>query len=128
MVRRTVLVVDDSVSIRNLIYILLTTKKAEACEDCGEDGLAAFAGGGVGSVLLDLRSPVASDTQVPEGMVRMRHSLFGGVLYISGEVSDPGIMERIKRNCLTHARSVSIFYELWDKLRWLFRVAIPESN
>lgn len=128
MVGRTVLVVDDSVSIRNLIYILLSTQKLEASEEGGENALAAFAGGGVGSVLLDLRSPAGTDAETPEGVAKMRHSLFGGVLYISGEISDPGLMDRINRNCLTRARRVGILYEIWDKVRWLFRAAVPESN
>lgn len=128
MVGRTVLVVNDSVSIRNLIYILLSAQKLEAGEEGGESTLAAFAGGGVGSVLLDLRSPAASDAEASEGVVQVRHSLFGGVLYISGEISDPAIMGRINRNCLTHARRVGILYEIWDKVRWLFRAAVPESN
>lgn len=128
MVGRTVLVVDDSASIRNLIYILLAAHSHEAGEDGCENALAPFARGDVGSVLLDLRLPANAEPDAAAGIVKVRHSLFGGVLYISGEVTDPRLMERIQRNCITRARRVSIFYEIWDKVRWLFRVAAPESN
>lgn len=124
---RTVLVIKDQRSIRNLIHILLSAQWLEPSEIRRRDGLADIAGSCFGSVLLDLRPAAESAADLPAGILRMRHTLFGGVLYVSGEVSDFGIVERIRRDCLTRVRRVSIFYEMWDRLRLLFHLAPSES-
>lgn len=118
--RRKVLVVEEESSIRNLIYVLLGAMQCESDVACsGPQALAMVEREDFDAVLLDLRSSSLAAKQIVSGIQQMRPSLIGRVLYITGEVSDPGILDLIERNCITRVRRAHLLHDVWDRLRQL---------
>lgn len=129
IMRRRVLVVEDESSIRNLIYVLLGALKCESeVAYSGKQALAMIARENFDAVLLDLRSENVSAPEVVSGIQKMQPSLVGRILYISGEVSDPGIVDMIERNCITRSRQAHLVRDVWDRLRLLFGEAESASG
>lgn len=127
--RRKVLVVEEESSIRNLIYVLLGALECEsdvAC--CGPQALAMVERENFDAVLLDLRSSSLAARQLVSGIQQIRPSLIGRVLYITGEVSDPGILDLIEQNCVTRVRRGQLLHDVWDRLRQLLAQPEPPSR
>lgn len=126
--RRKVLIIEDEPSIRNIIYVLL------AGADC--DGEIAYSGkqaigmisrNSFDAVLLDIRSAAVPPEEVVSEMKRLRPSLIGRVLVITGETADPGILDWIDGHSLQHLPGNRLMQDLWDRLRTILHL-VPTAK
>lgn len=121
--------VEDESSIRNVIYVLLGALECESdVAYSGKQALAMLARESFDAVLLDLRSGSVSPTQFVSGIRQIQPRLMGRILFITGEVTDPEILEMVEQNCLPAVRHGRVIYELWDRLRLLFGQAESASS
>jgi DNA-binding response OmpR family regulator len=115
---RHVLVVEGEPSIRNLFYVLLAGLGCEGdIADTGRQALAMIAKESFYAVLLDLRCSEMPAGEMVAAIRELRPNLVGRVLVITGEVSDPQVMEMIEKNCWPCIPRQRIMQELWGRLR-----------
>ena len=80
------------------------------------------------TVLLDLRySEMPAGEWVP-AIKELRPNLVGRVLVINGEVSDPGIIAMISKNCWTYVPPHRVMQKLRERLRSLLGLSQPASR
>jgi DNA-binding NtrC family response regulator len=122
--RRKVLIIEDEPSIRNIIYVLL------AAADCdgeiaysGKQALGMVSRGSFDAVLLDIRSSDTPPEEMVSQMKKLRPSLVGRVLVITGEIADPKILDWIEHHSLHHMPGNRLMLDLWDRLRAILGLA-----
>ena len=111
--RRKVLIIEDEPSIRNVLYVLLAGVGCDG--DVAHDtdqALSMIRKDQFDAVLLDLRSAHLPPEQMVSAITELRPSLVGRVLVITGEVSDPGTLEMLKRYAMPHVPRSRITSEL----------------
>jgi len=116
--RRKILIIEDEPSIRNIIYVLL------AAADCdgeiaysGKQALGMISRSSFDAVLLDIRSAEAPPEEMVSEMKKLRPSLVGRVLVVTGETTDPRILDWIEQHSLQHMPGNRLMLDLWDRLR-----------
>ncbi|HLY61102.1 MAG TPA: response regulator [Terriglobia bacterium] len=126
--RRKVLIIEDEPSIRNIIYVLL------AGADCdgeiaysGKQALGMISRGSFDAVLLDIRSSDTPPEEMVSQMMRLRPSLVGRVLVITGEISDSKILDWLENQRLHHLPGNRLMQDLWDRLRGILGLG-PAAN
>lgn len=129
LTRRKVLVVEDEPAIRTLLQTLL---RELGCEDeivsSGQEALATLSRNRFDAVLLDLRcSDLKADDVVPQ-IHRMRSSLVGRVLVITGEVADSKTLDLIESHFLLHIPGNRLGEDLASWLRAILRIAPSPSH
>lgn len=116
--RRKVLIVEDDLSIRNLLYVLLAGLGCEGdIAYSGQQALAMIGRENFEAVLLDLRSSNLPADQVLSQIREIRPNLVGRVLVITGEVADAETLELIERHCAHHIPRSRLSIDLWERLR-----------
>jgi len=127
---RTVLIVEDEPSIRNVLCVLLAGLRCEGdIAPNARQALAMIERQDFDAVLLDLRCSELPVTETVSALKNLRPSLVGKVLVITGDVSDPQTMEMIKKNHWPYIPRQRLMRELWDRLRSLlgFSPSPPDS-
>jgi DNA-binding NtrC family response regulator len=127
--RRKILIIEDEPSIRNIIYVLL------AAADCdgeiaysGKQALSMISRGSFDAVLLDIRSAEDPPEEVVSQMKKLRPSLVGRVLVVTGETTDPRILEWIDHHSLHHMPGNRLMQDLWDRLRTILGLSPSASK
>lgn len=116
--KRKVLIVEDEPSIRNLLYVLLAGLGCEGdVAYTGQQALSMVGHERFDAVLLDLRCSNLEADHVVSEIKELRPNLVGRVLVITGEVTDPTVMEWIEKQCLPHVKSSRLMQELWTNLQ-----------
>ncbi|MGD0696720.1 MAG: response regulator [Terriglobia bacterium] len=119
--RRKVLIVEDELSISNLLYVLL--------EDLNYDGEVALGGQqalrmiertSFDAILLDLRYSNDAAEQCVSQIAKIHPSLLDRVLVITGEFADYRVMDLIQRHCLPHVPQSRLMEDIHQSLRALF--------
>ena len=121
---RKVLILEDEPSIRNVLCVLLSGVGCEgdvALTD--RQALELVSRESFDAVLLDLRSCSYSPEKLVADMERIRPSLVGRVLVITGEVADPQTLDLVERLCLPHVPRSRLVHEIWSQLRRVFGMA-----
>src|SRR3989441_10813807 len=121
---RKVLILEDEPSIRNVLCVLLSGVGCEgdvALTD--RQALELVSRESFDAVLLDLRSCSYSPEKLVTDMERIRPSLVGRVLVITGEVADPQTLDLVERLCLPNVPRSRLVHEIWSQLRRGFRGA-----
>ena len=117
---RTVLIVEDEPSIRNVLCVLLAGLRCEGdIVPNASQALAMIEKQSFDAVLLDLRCSEMTATETVSAIKNLRPSLVGKVLVITGDVSDPQTMEMIKKNHWPYIPRHRVMQELWERLRSL---------
>jgi len=127
---RTVLIIEDEPSIRNVLCVLLAGLRCEGdIVPSTSQALAMIEKRDFDAVLLDLRCSELPVTETVSALKNLRPSLVGKVLVITGDVSDPQTMEMIKKNHWPYIPRQRLMQELWDRLRSLlgFSPSPPDS-
>jgi len=118
---RKVLIIEDEPAIRNVLFVLLAGGGCEGhvAYDVRQ-GLGMIQRGSFDAVLLDLRSTnmPPADEIIP-AITKLRPSLVGRVLIITGEVADPETLGTLERYALPHVPRSKIISDLWNHLRSL---------
>jgi DNA-binding NtrC family response regulator len=126
---RTVLVVEDEPSIRNVLCVLLAGLRCEGdIVPSTSQALAIIEKRDFDAVLLDLRCSEMPATETVSALKNLRPSLVGKVLVITGDVSDPQTMEMIKKNHWPYIPRQRVMQELWDRLRSLLGFSPPPPD
>lgn len=116
--RRKVLIVEDEPSIRNILYVLLAGIGCEGdVASGGRMALSMIRQESFDAVLLDLRCSHLPAEEMVAQIKELRPNLVGRVLVITGEVTDPRMLDMFERHCLPHVSANHIIEELWDRLR-----------
>ncbi|MGH8246343.1 MAG: response regulator [Gammaproteobacteria bacterium] len=116
--RRKVLIVEDDLSIRNLLYVLLAGLGCEGdVAYNGRRALAMIERERFDAVLLDLRCTNFPADHFLTQIREIRPDLVGRVLAITGEVADAQTLELIERHCAQHVPRHRLSSELWERLR-----------
>ncbi|PYV17533.1 MAG: hypothetical protein DMG21_08135, partial [Acidobacteria bacterium] len=93
----------DEPSIRNILYVLLAGIGCDAeTATSGTQALALVEREKFDALLLDLRCLNVKPEEVVGGVQRIRPSLIGRVLVVTGEVADQQALDLIERNFLLH--------------------------
>ena len=117
---RTVLIIEDEPSIRNVLCVLLAGLQCEGdIVPSAREALAIVEKRNFDAVLLDLRCSEMNATETVSALKNLRPSLVGKVLVITGDVSDPQTMELIRKNHWPFIPRHRVMQELWDRLRSL---------
>ena len=117
---RTVLIIEDEPSIRNVLCVLLAGMRCEGnIAPTAGQALAMIEKRDFDAVLLDLRCSEMPARETVSALKNLRPSLIGKVLVITGDVSDPQTMEMIKKNHWPYIPRHRVMQELWDRLRSL---------
>jgi CheY-like chemotaxis protein len=115
---RTVLVVEDEPSIRNVLCVLLAGLRCEGnIVPNAREALAIVEKRSFDAVLLDLRCSEMNATETVSALKNLRPSLVGKVLVITGDVSDPQTMEMIRKNRWPYIPRHRVMQEVWERLR-----------
>lgn len=126
--RRKILIIEDEPSIRNIIFVLLAAADFDGeIAYSGKQALSMISRGSFDAVLLDIRSAEAPPEEVVSQMKKLRPSLVGRVLVITGETTDPGILEWIDQHSLHHMPGNRLMQDLWGRLRTILGLA-PASK
>ena len=126
---RTVLIIEDEPSIRNVLCVLLAGLRCEGdIVPNTREALAMVEKHNFDAVLLDLRCSQMPATEAVSALKNLRPSLVGKVLVITGDVSDPQTMELIKKNHWPYIPRHRLMHELWDGLRTLLGFPPPDST
>lgn len=128
---RTVLIIEDEPSIRNVLCVLLAGLRCEGdIVPNAHEALAMVEKQSFDAVLLDLRCSEMSANETVSALKNLRPSLVGKVLVITGDVSDPQTMEMIKKNHWPYIPRHRVMQELWERLRSLlgFSQSPPDSS
>jgi DNA-binding response OmpR family regulator len=126
--RRKVLIIEDEPAIRNVLYVLLAGLGCDG--DVAPDtqhALAMIRQDRFDAVLLDLRSAHLPPEQMVAAITDLRPSLVGRVLVITGEVSDPRILEVLERNAVPHVPRSRVTSDLWARMRSLLGFSTRSS-
>jgi two-component system, NtrC family, response regulator PilR len=101
--RRKVLIIEDEPSIRNVLYVLLAGIGCDAeTASSGAQALALVEREKFDALLLDLRCSNVRPEEFVGFAQRIRPSLVGRVLVVTGEVADQQALDLIDRNFLLH--------------------------
>jgi two-component system response regulator PilR (NtrC family) len=122
--RRKVLIIEDEPSIRNVLYVLLAGLGCDG--DVAHDtqqALSMIRKDRFDAVLLDLRSAHLPPEQMVSALTKLRPSLVGRVLVITGEVSDPETLAMLEQCAVPHVERSRVTSELWVRLRSLLGFA-----
>ena len=122
--RRKVLIIEDEPSIRNVLYVLLAGLGCDG--DVAHDtqqALSMIRKDRFDAVLLDLRSAHLPPEQMVSAITKLRPSLIGRVLVITGEVSDPDTLAMLERCAVPHVERSRVTTDLWVRLRSLLGFA-----
>jgi CheY-like chemotaxis protein len=115
---RTVLIIEDEPSIRNVLCVLLAGLRCEGdIVPNAQEALAMVEKRSFDAVLLDLRCSQMNASETVSALRNLRPSLVGKVLVITGDVSDPQTMELIKKNHWPFIPRHRVMQELWERLR-----------
>ena len=126
---RTVLIIEDEPSIRNVLCVLLAGLRCEGdIVPNAREALAAIEKRSFDAVLLDLRCSEMNATEAVSALKNLRPSLVGKILVITGDVSDPQTMELIKKNHWPFIPRHRVMQELWDRLRSLLGFSPPPPD
>ncbi|MGH9431555.1 MAG: response regulator [Terriglobia bacterium] len=118
---RKVLVIEDEPAIRNTLYVLLAALKCEGdVAYSGQQALAMISRESFDAVLLDVRCADPPAEQVLSKIIEIRPNLMGRVLVITGEFSDPVVLEMLTRNSVPSIPQARLVQDLWGRLRTLF--------
>ena len=118
---RKVLVIEDEPAIRNTLYVLLSALKCEGDVACsGQQALAMISRECFDAVLLDIRCANPPADQILSKIIEIRPNLMGRVLVITGEVSDPKVLEMLTRNSVPSIPQARLVQDLWGRLGTLF--------
>jgi DNA-binding NtrC family response regulator len=121
---RNVLIIEDEPAIRNVLCVLLAGLGCEGdIAHNAHQALAMIEKRSFDAVLLDLRCSEMPAGEMASALTKLRPSLVGKVLVITGEVSDPQTMEMIKKNCWPHIPRQRVMQELWGRLRSLLGIS-----
>jgi len=124
---RKVLIIEDEPSIRDVLYVLLAGMRCEGdVAYSGQQALAKISGEKFDAVLLDLRCRNVAAEQVVSQIKEIRPSLLGRVLVITGEVTDPKVIELIEQNLLPHIPRSRLLSDLWSRLQGI--LGLPASR
>jgi DNA-binding NtrC family response regulator len=126
--RRKVLIVEDEPSVRNILNVLV---KGLSCDSdaasTGQQALAMLRRESFDAVLLDLRcSDLTADEVVPQ-IHEIRPNLVGRVLVITGEFTDPKVMESVERLLVLPIPDCGLLKRLKDTLERLLSIT-PSHN
>ena len=126
---RTVLIIEDEPSIRNVLCVLLAGMRCEGdIVPTASQALAMIEKQDFDAVLLDLRCSEMPATEPVSALKNLRPSLIGKVLVITGDASDPQTMEMIKKNHWPYIPRHRVMQELWDRLRFLLGLSQSPSD
>ena len=126
---RTVLIIEDDASIRNVLCVLLAGLRCEGdIVPNAREALAMVEKRSFDAVLLDLRCSEMNETETVSALKNLRPSLVGKVLVITGDVSDPKTMELIKKNRWPYIPRHRVMQELWERLRSLLGFSQPSPD
>jgi len=126
---RTVLIIEDEPSIRNVLCVLLAGLRCEGdIVPNAREALAMVEKRSFDAVLLDLRCPETNATETVSALKNLQPNLVGKVLVITGDVSDPQTMELIKKNHWPFIPRHRVMQELWERLRTLLGFAPPPPD
>jgi len=126
---RTVLIIEDEPSIRNVLCVLLAGLRCEGdIVPNTREALAMVEKRSFDAVLLDLRCSEMNATETVSALKNLRPSLVGKVLVITGDVSDPQTMELIRKNHWPYIPRHRVMQELWERLRSLLGFSPPPSD
>lgn len=115
---RSVLIVEEEPSIRNVLYVLLAGLGCEGnVAHSGRQALSMISRESFDAVLLDFRCPDIVSEQVVEKICALDPKLLGRVLVITGEVSNQQTLDLIQRYSLPHVPYDRIMQELWNRLQ-----------
>jgi len=118
--KRKVLIIEDEPSIRNLLYVLLAGLGCEGdIAYTGQQALSMISRERFDAVLLDLRCTNLEPDHVVSEIRELRPNLVDRVLVITGEVTDPKVMDWVEKQCLPHVKSNRLVQELWTSLHHL---------
>lgn len=121
---RRVLIIEDEPAVRNVLYVLLAGVGCEGdVAHTDRQALELLTREDFDAVLLDLRCCSVSPEKVVTDMRRMRPSLVGRVLVISGNVADPQTLDLVERLCLPHIPRSRVIHEVWTHLRQILGFA-----
>jgi DNA-binding NtrC family response regulator len=127
--RRRVLIIEDEPSIRNVIYVLLAGLDCDSeIAYSGKQALGMISRSSFDAVLLDLRSAESPPEEMVSQMKKLRPSLVGRVLVITGEVSDPKVMEWVEHHSMAHLPGNRLMQDLWGRLRAVLGLAPSPGN
>lgn len=122
--RRKVLIIEDEPSIRNVLYVLLASHGCEGdVATDAQQALSMIRRDRFDAVLLDLRSTHVPLDQVVSAITKLRPSLVGRVLVLTGEVSDPSTLETLARDAMPHVPFSRVTTDLWGHLQALLGFA-----
>lgn len=126
--RRKVLIIEDEPSIRNIIYVLLAGANCDGeIAYSGKQALGMISRSSFDAVLLDIRSAAAPPEEMVSQMMRLRPSLVGRVLVITGEIADSKILDWLENHSLHHLPGNLLMQDLWERLRGILGIA-PAAN
>lgn len=127
--RRRVLIVEDEPSIRNIIYVLLAELDCDSeIAYSGKQALGMISRSSFDAVLLDIRSAESPPEEMVSQIKKIRPSLVGRVLIITGEVSDPRIMEWLESHSMAHLPGNRLMQDLWGRMRTVLGLAPAPGN
>ena len=118
--RRKILIIEDEPAIRNVLFALLAGQGCES--DVAHDAhhaLSMIQQHQFDAVLLDMRSSHLPPDQTVSALTKLKPSLVGRVLVITGEVSDPKTLELLERCAAPHISRNKVASDLWGRLRAL---------
>ncbi|MFB3921892.1 MAG: response regulator [Terriglobia bacterium] len=122
--RRKVLIVEQELPIRSVLFTLLATLGCERnAVASGREALARLSRESFDAVLIDLRCSELPPDEVVSGIHQIRPSLIGHVLVITGEVADEKTLEVVERHLLLKVQQDRLWQDLRGYLRALFRLA-----
>ena len=122
--RRKVLIIEDEPSIRNVLYVLLAGLGCEG--DIAHDSrqaLSMIRKDTFDAVLLDLVLSHLPPDQMVSAITKVRPSLVGRVLVITGEVTDPDTLAMLEKCAVPHVERSRMTTDLWGRLRTMLGFA-----
>ena len=122
--RRKVLIIEDEPAIRNILYVLLAGLGYDG--DIAHDTPQAFSmiqKDQFDAVLLDLRSTPIPPEEIVTTITRLRPTLVGHVLVITGELSDSNTLETLERYAVPHVPRSRVASDLWGHMQNLLGFA-----
>jgi DNA-binding response OmpR family regulator len=125
---RKVLIIEDEPSIRNTLYSLLASLGFDSLGFDGDEAhraqqaLAMVSREKFDAVLLDLRCSDVLTEEVVSGIHRIRPSLTGYVLVVTGEVVGAETLELIERYALSRVPRNRLLQDLVGWLRAVFSI------
>lgn len=116
-VRRKVLIVEDDLSISNLLYVLLEGLNYDGeVAMGGRQALAMIERDSFDAILLDLRYSNRSAEQWVSQIAQVQPSVLDRVLVITGEVADPKVLDLLERHCLPHVPQNRLMEDINQRL------------